>query len=72
MTNQTMPSEGSTFDDLRENVTEVKDDMKEAIVDDKPLDKHAPGATFGLMFLSYLVALLLFLCIFGLIYWLFY
>lgn len=72
MIKEKMPSEGTAFQELGENVKEVKDDMKEAIKDDRPLDKHAAGATFSLIFLSYMVGLFLFICVVGLIYWLFF
>jgi hypothetical protein len=72
MNNGKMPAEGTTMEGIRENVRKVKDEAKTAIADDRPLDKHAPGATFSLVFLSYLVGLFLAASVLGLVYWFFF
>jgi hypothetical protein len=64
-----MRAEGFALRNLRDNARQVKDELKDVISDDNPLDEHAPGATFRLVFLSYMLGLLLLLAV-GLVYWL--
>ena len=72
MSSEQMPSQHSKMEELREDIKEVKEEAKEAIVDEKALDKHAPGAAFSLVFLSYLLILLLVFGGIGLVYRLFF
>jgi len=54
---------------LRDSVHEAGHSVKKTVLDDqRPLDKEAPGSAFGLVALSYFVALAVIVIIAGVIF----
>lgn len=69
MSKESIPTERTTADDLRESIEEAGRSVKKTVGDDqRPLDQEAPGSAFGLVALSYFIALALVVLVGGLIY----